>query len=154
MPCMMPPSGPEHISWKLIHLNAGPSRLRSSRHTRTPAEKGKLFEAGRDDRRIQARAAWGPLFTRSEAAWSPTSPTSAANSSPPWPTGRGAPGPSESRSVATSRVELGKDSPGRISLFYMRGVPGLEEDLLAVATAVLRSCLEHDLRAVLAKDRS
>jgi hypothetical protein len=51
-------------------------------------------------------------------------------------------------------VELGKDSQECITLFYVRAVPELAEDLLAVATAALRSCLEHDLKAVLAKDRS
>jgi hypothetical protein len=94
-----------------------------------------------------------PPATRSGAALPPTSPTSAASSSLPSPKGRGAPGPSESRPGAASRVELGRDSQECITLFYVRAVPGLAEDLLAVATAALRSCLEHDLKAVLAKDR-
>jgi hypothetical protein len=61
---------------------------------------------------------------------------------------------SESRPVAVSKEELGEDLPECIRLFYVRGVPAVGEDLLAVATAACRVFAEGYLKAALAKDRS
>ena len=45
------------------------------------------------------------------------------------------PGPNESRPVAVSWEKFGEYSPEFVGLFYVRGVPAVGEDHLAVAAA-------------------
>jgi hypothetical protein len=83
-----------------------------------------------------------PPPTRSWAAWSQTPLTSAANSSPPWPRSRGVPGLKQAQLGVLSMEKLGEDSSKGIRLLYVRGVPAVGEDLLAVASVSRRVLLE------------